>query len=128
MRLLLDTHTFLWFSREPEKLPDNLRSTIIEAGPEAGVSVASIWEIAIKVSMKKLTLPAPFETLFPTSVSAAGLTLLPIEVQHLTMVSQLPWHHKDPFDRLLIAQARVGSLTVATCDPFFQAYGVKTIW
>ena len=83
-----------------------LRERIEDAGLAAHVSVASLWEIAIKVSLNKLTLPGEFETLFPSSVPQSGLTLLPIAVAHIAAVRRLEHHHRDPFDRLLIAQAK----------------------
>jgi PIN domain nuclease of toxin-antitoxin system len=90
--------------------------------------MASLWEIAIKVSLNKLSLPGSFEQLFPDSVPESGLALLPIEPSHLVAVSKLPFHHRDPFDRLMIAQAQVHDLTLITCDPQFHAYGVPLMW
>lgn len=128
MKFLLDTHTLLWFLREPDRLPPRVREVIEDAGQEAAVSLASLWEIAIKVSLNKLCLPKPYEELFPQSVPDSGLSLLPIEPRHLVKVSQLPFHHRDPFDRLLIAQAQVEKLTLITCDPEFAAYDVPLLW
>lgn len=101
---------------------------IEDAGPEAGVSLASLWEIAIKVSQNKLYLPKRFGELFPHSVPDSGLSLLPIEPRHLVAVSKLPFHHRDPFDRLLIAQAQTEGMTVVTCDPAFAPYGIPLLW
>lgn len=128
MRLLLDTHTLLWFLREPEKLPIRVLSEIEAAGPESMVSVASLWEIAIKASLNKLCLPKPFDELFPQSVPESGLSLLGIEPRHINGVSRLPWHHRDPFDRLLIAQAKSDGLTLVSCDPKLAGYGVPVLW
>jgi PIN domain nuclease of toxin-antitoxin system len=128
MRYLVDTHTLLWFLREPDKLPPDVLKTIENAGEETGVSLASLWEIAIKVSLNKLHLPKPFEELFPQSVPESGLALLPIESRHLAEVSCLPFHHRDPFDRMMIAQAKAEGLAIITCDPHFSAYGVPLIW
>jgi PIN domain nuclease of toxin-antitoxin system len=128
MRLLLDTHALLWFLREPEKLPPQVLEKIECAGGGAAVSVATLWEIAIKASLKKLYLPKEYDELFPQSVPDSGLSLLGIEPQHINAVSRLPWHHRDPFDRLLIAQAQVEQLTLVTCDPQFSAYGVPILW
>ena len=89
---------------------------------------ASLWEIAIKVSLEKLYLPKPYDELFLHSVPDSGLTLLSIEPRHLNAVSRLPLHHRDPFDRLLVAQAQTDGLTVITCDPRFPAYGVPLLW
>ncbi len=128
MKYLLDTHTLLWFVREPEKLPPRVLETIEDAGIEAAASMASLWEIAIKVSLDKLNLPKPFDELFPHSVPDSGLSLLSIEPRHLNMVSRLPLYHRDPFDRLLIAQAQADDLILVTLDPKFPAYGVSLLW
>lgn len=128
MRLLLDTHAALWFFQADPRLPDSTRERIEETGTEAHVSVASLWEIAIKVSLNKLVLPGKFETLFPASITDSGLTLLAISVAHLAAVRGLEFHHHDPFDRLLIAQAKVESMTLVTCDPQFPAYGTPVLW
>ena len=128
MKLLLDTHALLWFLREPHLLPPNVLAAIVAAGSDAAVSVASLWEIAIKASLNKLHLPKSFNELFPQSVSDSGLSLLSIEPAHLAIVSRLPFHHRDPFDRLLIAQAQVESMTLVTCDPQFQSYGAAMLW
>lgn len=103
MKLLLDTRTFIWFLRDPNILPPKIIEAIEEAGTHAAVSMASLWEIAIKVSLGKLTLPRPFDALFPEAVGHSGMTLLPIEFRHLTDLGAMPWHHRDPFDRLLRA-------------------------
>src|SRR5688572_16859242 len=128
MKFLLDTHALLWFLREPEKLRPKVLETIEEAAAGAGVSVASLWEIAIKLSLNKLRLPKSFEELFPQSISDSGLSLMPIEPRHLAAVSKLPFHHRDPFDRLLIAQAQVAGATVVTSDGAFAAYGIPLLW
>jgi PIN domain nuclease of toxin-antitoxin system len=128
MKLLLDTHALLWFLREPEKLPRQVLEEVEAAGATAFVSVATLWEIAIKVSLKKLYLPKEYDELFPQSVPDSGLSLLGIEPSHIAVVSRLPWHHRDPFDRLLIAQAQVEGLTLVTCDSEFSAYGIPLLW
>jgi PIN domain nuclease of toxin-antitoxin system len=128
MRLLLDTHTFLWFLREPEKLPPDVLDEIEASGSDAMVSVATLWEIAIKTSLKKLYLPKEYDELFPQSVPDSGLSLLAIEPQHISAVSRLPWHHRDPFDRLLIAQTQVEGLTLVSNDPHLPAYGIPLLW
>ena len=128
MSLLLDTHAALWFFQADSRLPASARERIEDAGLAAHVSVASLWEIAIKVSLNKLTLPGEFETLFPSSVPQSGLTLLPIAVAHIAAVRRLEHHHRDPFDRLLIAQAKTEGMTLVSCDPHFPAYGVPLLW
>ena len=128
MRLLLDNHALLWFLREPEKLPPQVLEEIESAGRGAVVSVATLWEIAIKASLKKLYLPKEYDELFPHAVPDSGLSLLGIEPQHINAVSRLAWHHRDPFDRLLIAQAQLEQLTLVSCDPQFSAYGISLLW
>lgn len=128
MRLLLDTHTLLWFLREPDKLPQNTLQQIESSGCDALVSIVSLWEIAIKVSLNKLYLPGEYDELFPDSVTQSGLTLLAIEPSHLAEVRRLPWHHRDPFDRLLIAQGQVEELTMVSSDAIFSSYGIPILW
>lgn len=128
MKFLIDTHAFLWFLQKPEFLPPHVLTAIEEAGEDAFVSMVSLWEISIKASLNKLKLPAPYETLFPSSVTDSGLSLLPIEVPHLGAVGKLPHHHRDPFDRLLIAQAQVEGLTLISIDSHFPAYDVPLLW
>jgi PIN domain nuclease of toxin-antitoxin system len=128
MKFLLDTHTLLRFLREPEILPPGVLETIEQSGKEAGVSLASLWEIAIKVLLNKLHLPKIFSELFPQSIHESGLSLLPVEPRHLEMVSRMAFHHRDPFDRLIIAHAQVDGLTILTCDKAFTAYEVAILW
>ncbi len=128
MNLLLDTHTLLWFLREPKRLPVNVTEAIESAGRQAFVSMATLWEIAIKVSLDKLSLPGEFEDLFPSSVEASGLSLLSIQPRHLAIVRRLAFHHRDPFDRLLIAQAQAENLTLVSLDAHFAAYDVPVLW
>lgn len=128
MRLLLDTHAPLWFLREPEKVPPATLEAIETTGPDSFVSVASLWEIAIKASLQMLYLPKAYDELFPQSVFDSGLSMLPIEPPHLGALSRLASHHRDPFDRLLIAQAQVEGLTIVSCDPHFAAYGAALLW
>jgi PIN domain nuclease of toxin-antitoxin system len=92
------------------------------------VSIASVWEIAIKVSLRKLEIPGTFDELFPRYIYSADFELLPIETRHLSCVANLPLHHKDPFDRLIISQATCDDLVIATCDPVFSRYSVETVW
>ena len=92
------------------------------------LSVASLWEIAIKLSIGKLTLSAPFNVLIPRQLSLNGFELLDIEIDHTAVVAVLPFHHRDPFDRLLIAQAAVEKMSVISVDTAFDAYPVTRLW
>ena len=104
MKLLLDTHVFLWFIMGSALLSADTRALIEDEKNRKFISVASLWEIAIKSSIGKLSLSAPFDQLIAQQLSLNGFELLPIEVSHLAAVTTLPFHHRDPFDRLLIAQ------------------------
>jgi PIN domain nuclease of toxin-antitoxin system len=126
-RLLLDTHALLWFVANDAALSASARS-LIESADEVLVSVASAWEIAIKVHLGKLFLDAPSaESFFEEQMRANGFAYLPIAPAHVFRAAGLPLHHRDPFDRLLIAQALVEGLSLVTRESFV-AYGVATSW
>jgi PIN domain nuclease of toxin-antitoxin system len=103
MKLLLDTHTFLWFIMGSPNLSANARALIEDVANEKFLSVAGLWEIAIKLSVGKLALSAPFDVLIPQQLTSNGFELLNIEIDHAAVVAALPFHHRDPFDRLVIA-------------------------
>ena len=128
MRLLLDTHSLLWFIGGDANLPESARSLIEDPANQSFVSVASLWEMAIKVSLGRLTLKSSFETLVPHQLQQNGFGLLPITVAHLASVISLPFHHRDPFDRLLIAQATVEQMALVSRDGAFEAYDVNRLW
>lgn len=128
MRLLLDTHALIWFLEDDARLSTPARTAIETKDSENRVSLASGWEMAIKLGLGKLRLPIPFEELFPGRLSSLGFVIQQIDAPHLHELLRLPLHHRDPFDRLLIAQAKVEGLTVVTNDPQFGPYGVPTIW
>lgn len=104
------------------------RAAIVDGRNECWTSHATAWEVAIKVSLGKLKLEVPYEDLFPGEVIKNRLGILPTDFSHFREVIELPLHHGDPFDRLLIAQARVEGLTVVTRDPHFPAYDVPLLW
>ena len=122
MKLLLDTHMFLWFIMGSALLSADTRALIEDEKNRKFISVASLWEIAIKSSIGKLSLSAPFDQLIPQQLSLNGFELLPIEVSHLAAVTTLPFHHRDPFDRLLIAQALAENMPIVSSDPAFDTY------
>jgi PIN domain nuclease of toxin-antitoxin system len=128
VRLLLDTHTFLWFIGGDEHLPQVARDMIADIGNEVLLSVASLWEIAIKASLGKLTLGKPFEQLIPEQLILSQIEVLPIGLDDLSEVVKLPFHHRDPFDRLIIAQAVKKGLPIVCKDPEFANYPVQLIW
>jgi PIN domain nuclease of toxin-antitoxin system len=127
LRILLDTHAWLWLQTTPERLP--LRSLELVSDPENEVffSAASSWEIAIKYALGKLPLPEPPGEYVPSRIAASGTSPLPVEHRHALHVASLPHYHRDPFDRLLVAQSRVEGLALLTSDPAFEAYGVDLI-
>jgi PIN domain nuclease of toxin-antitoxin system len=128
MRALLDTHAFLWFLEGSDQLSSTAREIIEDGGNVVFVSVASLWEIAVKHSLGRLELGKPFEELIPEQLATNAIAVLQIEVSHLTQVTSLPFHHRDPFDRLIAAQALVEDLPVIGVDPAFDSYGVERIW
>lgn len=128
MRLLLDTHTFLWFVGDDPKLSATARLMIGDGDNEVMLSLASIWEIAIKVSLGKLLLAEPLESFVTTQIERNDIRLLPIHMSHAIKVATLPFHHRDPFDRLLVAQGLVEQLPILGADNVFSDYGVQRIW
>jgi PIN domain nuclease of toxin-antitoxin system len=128
MRLLLDTHAFLWFVMGDSRLSTTARAAIEDPGNDKLVSAGSIWEIAIKVSLGKLVLAEPFPVLIPRELSRNGFSMLTLSLAHAARVSTMPFHHRDPFDRLLIAQAQEEMLAIVGSDANFDTYGVKRVW
>jgi PIN domain nuclease of toxin-antitoxin system len=128
MRLLVDTQAFLWWVDDSSKLSRKARRAIAEPGNECLFSLASCWEMAIKSSLAKLRLDQPIDTFIPAQLSANRFSLLEIGFRHTARVAKLPFHHRDPFDRLLVAQALEQGLTIVTSDPVFPKYGVKRLW
>jgi len=122
MKLLLDTHVFLWFIMGSALLSADTRALIEDEKNRKFISVASLWEIAIKSSIGKLSLSAPFDQLIPQQLSLNGFELLQIEISHLAAVTTLPFHHRDPFDRLLIAQALAENMPIVSSDSAFDVY------
>lgn len=128
MRLLLDTHVFLWWIGDDPALSRRARAAIADPGNECLLSTASAWEMAIKVSLDKLDLDGNLERFLPEQMAANGFGMLPIDLRHVSRVARLPFHHRDPFDRLIVAQALVEDLSVVTADRVFAKYGVRRTW
>lgn len=128
MRLLLDAHALLWFWDGSPSLTSSARAAIENPANEKHVSHGTAWEVAIKVSLGKLKLAVPYDDLFPGAVLANGFWLLSTDVRHFQMLLSLPFHHRDPSDRLLIAQAVAEGMTLVSSDPHFPAYGVPLLW
>ena len=128
MKYLLDTHTLIWFLMGDKKLSDKARGLIDNPDNRKFLSIASLWEIAIKVSLGKLALNKPFEKLFPEQLHFNRIEILDITVDNLIKLTTLPFHHRDPFDRLIIAQALVEELPIIGTDAAFDAYGISREW
>lgn len=128
MRVLLDTHALLWWAADDPRLRPRARASIASEENECLVSLATCWELAIKARLGKLTLPAPAGRFVRDQVATNGFILLPIDLAHVEQVEGLPFHHRDPFDRLLAAQALVEDLVLVSADPVFRRYGVRRIW
>ena len=128
MRFLLDTHSLLWFLAGDESLSEKARRIIENPDSDILVSVACLWEIAIKHSLGKLKLAKPFDELFPDQLANNSISLLGIRLAHLAEVSRLPFHHRDPFDRLLAAQSLTEEIPILSSDDALDDYGLERIW
>lgn len=128
MNLLLDAHAFLWFVRDDPLLSTTAKAAIVSGANRKLVSVATCWEIAIKVCTNKLTLGEPTLRFFVKQLAANHFDLLTIALHHATAVDSLPFHHRDPFDRLLVAQTLADGLAMVSRDKVFDQYGVTRIW
>ena len=127
MNLLLDTHVWLWLALDPGRVKADVRERIGRADTELYVSVASLWEVVIKTGLGKLNLPDPPQTFWQRQTRDSGIVPLVIRPEHVLDVALLPDVHRDPFDRLLVAQARVDGLTLVTADRKVRAYPVATL-
>ena len=127
MKLLLDTHVLLWAASEPEQLAPQARDALEDGTNDVLVSIVSAWEIAIKQSLGKLDLPKPAEQWLPEVLRRTGFELAEVGLAAALRVRALPWHHRDPFDRLLVAQAAEDGYTVVTRDSALDAYGVPLL-
>lgn len=127
MTILLDTHVWLWMVATPERLGSRARKLLIDPSHALLLSAASSWEISIKYALGKLDLPEPPETFVPTRMLRDGIGPLAVEHRHALRVSRLPAHHRDPFDRLLVAQGLVEGLPLLSADGHLERYGIKVI-
>jgi PIN domain nuclease of toxin-antitoxin system len=128
VKLLLDTHTFMWWDSDPAKMPQSTLNFLKEPNTQVFLSLVSLWEIQIKSQLGKLTLRDNLADIVRQQQHDNGIVLLTIEFSHILALEQLPSHHRDPFDRLLIAQSQVERLAIATRDELFQRYDCQTIW
>ncbi len=128
MRLLLDTHTFLWWTADSPRLSDTARGLIRNPDNELFLSAASGWEMAIKAQLGKLRISGDIEQFVAEQMSLNAIHSLPITMMHALHVQKLPLHHRDPFDRVLIAQSQLEQMPILTIDSVFRHYQVETLW
>jgi PIN domain nuclease of toxin-antitoxin system len=128
MRALLDTHVFLWGTAEPDRLSNRARDLIEDPENDIYLSATSAWEIAIKYAKGRLNLPDAVDSYISSRVSDLGFLPLPVELSHAVYVAALPRHHDDPFDRLLVAQAKLEDLSLITANPTIARYNIETVW
>lgn len=126
MRLLIDTHILIWFLEGNTLLSKSHRQTIADPNNNVFVSIVSLWEMAIKISVGKLSLANPLADVFK-QIKLENIEILPIAPEHILQVSVLPFHHRDPFDRLIISQAQIENLFVITNDTIFGDYGISIL-
>ena len=128
MRLLLDTHTFIWYVTDNPRLSANVKLLIEDENNEKLVSMASIWEMAIKHSIGRLNFSLPFMEFVGQQLSVSNIGLLEINLNHIEVVASLPLHHRDPFDRLIIAQSMAEQIPILSVDAIFDAYAIARLW
>jgi PIN domain nuclease of toxin-antitoxin system len=128
VKLLLDTQCWLWWFSQPERLSEEAIAQIADEANEVWFSVASVWEIGIKVAIGKLPLPEPIDDYISTRMIQLGARSLEITASHALQAASLPLIHKDPFDRMLIAQSQIEAMTLVSADSMFDRYDVSVIW
>ena len=128
MNRLLDTHTFLWLRNAPEKVSEKVLGAYFEMDNNVFLSMASVWEMQIKSQLGKLELDLPFKTIIQTQCMNNGLQILPIETSHIFALTELPFHHKDPFDRVILIQAKLENLKLASVDSVFHHHDIELFW
>lgn len=128
MTLLLDTHAFLWFWWDDPRLSQTARQAICDPANRKLVSTASCWEIAVKVSLKKLDLGAPYRGFIRQHMVRNNFELLQVTDEHLAELVDLPFHHRDPFDRMLVAQAAAEHIALVSAEKVMDAYPIRRLW
>jgi|SRR5579871_1418617 len=128
MKMLLDTHAFLWWANDPSTLSPHILALCQDRSTDLILSVVSLWKIQIKAQLGKLALTTSIPTLITTQQLVNNIRILSVELAHVLTLDGLPLHHKDPFDRLLAAQAIYESASLATADPIFTQYPVAVLW
>jgi PIN domain nuclease of toxin-antitoxin system len=128
VKLLLDTHTVLWFYLADPQLSAAASAAIIDPANEKWVSPASYWEVAIKISTGKYALAQPYEDFWRNAIDGNGFQILHVLPRHTSLLTTLPYHHRDPFDRLIIAQTLAEGMSLVSADSIVDAYGVQRVW
>lgn len=128
MKLLVDSHVLIWAADDPQKLTAKAQSLIVDPSNERLLSAGAVWEVAIKFSLGKLPLSLPFRQWMDKVIADLVLDLLPISLDHAERQTSLPWHHRDPFDRLMASQALIEDIPLISDDEIFDQYGVNRIW
>lgn len=128
MTILLDTHTVLWFWWDDPQLSATAKALILDPANRKLVSPASPWEVAIKVSLKKLDIGGPYLGFFPQQMARTNFDFLDMTDEHMAAIAALPFHHRDPFDRMIVAQAKTENMPVVSVDVAFDPYGVTRLW
>lgn len=128
MKVLLDTHAFLWLITDDNRLNERARKTFLNPKNKIYLSAASIWEISIKISLGKLALKNGWLKIFHKEMKTNSIHFLPIEMNHCAQLTKLPFYHRDPFDRMLIAQAMVEGMHILSCDNRLSEYKIGRIW
>lgn len=128
MNYLLDTHAFIWWNENSPRLPAHVRQALSDRSNQIWLSHASVWELQIKMQIGKLTLGAPLADLIDQEIRVNRLRLLSISYADILKLDSLPMHHRDPFDRMIIAQTLMGGFHLVACDSEFPAYGVPLFW
>jgi PIN domain nuclease of toxin-antitoxin system len=127
MRLLLDSHSLIWAVDDPSRLSPAALTALRDPASELLLSAATVWELSIKVGLGKLTLSSSYRDWMNQAIADLDLSILPVTVEYAAAQASLPWHHRDPFDRLLIAQSLIETIPVISADAHFDAYGVLRI-
>lgn len=128
MRLLLDTHTFIWFIQDDPALSEAALRMIEDADYQILLSIVSVWELGIKVSLRKINLPAPYDHFIDRQLLENDIQVLPLSIAEIGYLSTLPFHHRDPFDRALVAQSMVNSIPLISADQTLDRYGPTRLW
>ena len=128
MKVLLDTHAFLWWITEDQRLSERAREVISDGGNELFFSVASGWEIAIKAGLGRIEIPKPIARFLMDQLRLNRIEVLAIQLSHALCIYELPLHHRDPFDRMLVCQARVEKMPILTSDAAFAGYDLEVVW